>query len=206
VTEASDTTDHEAIGEVAPRGRFSDPRRRRLILIVASVVLLALIGGGLFAALTTGASAGNPLVEQTGAPAPGFSLPELVASNRTVSLADLKGENTVINFWQSSCGPCKTEMPMLQSAYNSAHGKVRFVGIDTTDSRGPAIAFVHSVRVSYLTLFDPQGQVATKYGVYGTPTTIFISANGSVEGRHIGEMSSATLRSSLQEAFHTTVF
>jgi cytochrome c biogenesis protein CcmG, thiol:disulfide interchange protein DsbE len=206
VTDASDTTDHEAIREVAPQSRFSDPRRRRLILIVASVVLLALIGGGLFAALTTGTSSANPLVERTSAPAPAFSLPELVAPNRTVSLADLKGENTVINFWQSSCGPCKTEMPMLQSAYDSAHGKVRFIGIDTTDQRGPAIAFVHSVRVSYLTLFDPQGQVANEYGLYGTPTTIFISANGRMEGRHIGQMSSATLRASLQEAFHTSVF
>jgi thiol-disulfide isomerase/thioredoxin len=190
----------------ARRGLFG-PRRRRLVLVVAAVVLLALVGGGLFAALTTNAGkTGNPLVDQTHAPAPGFSLEKLLNPDSTVSLTDFKGKDTVVNFWQSSCVPCKTEMPMLQSAYKSAHGRVRFVGIDTTDSRGPAVAFVHTVRVSYLTLFDPQGQVATEYGLYGTPTTIFISANGRMEGRHIGEMSAETLKASLQEAFHTRVF
>jgi thiol-disulfide isomerase/thioredoxin len=203
----SDEASDKATDESAMRSRLFGPRTSRLVLVLSIVVLLALVGGGLFAAVTTNTdNTGNPLVDQTHAPAPDFSLTELLNPGRSISLTDLRGKDTVVNFWQSSCAPCKTEMPMLQSAYTSAHGRVRFVGIDTTDSLGPAVAFVHTVGVSYLTLFDPQGQVATEYGLEGTPTTIFISASGRVQGRHIGEMDAATLRASLQEAFHTHVF
>jgi cytochrome c biogenesis protein CcmG/thiol:disulfide interchange protein DsbE len=141
------------------------------------------------------------LVEATHGPAPQFSLPELLDPVRTVTLRSLAGDRVVLNFWQSSCVPCRTEMPLLQSAYVHANGRVRFVGIDTTDERGPAMAFLRMVHVSYLTLFDPHGTAASAYGLYGTPTTVFISPTGTVLGRHIGQLDQRTLAAAMHDAF-----
>jgi thiol-disulfide isomerase/thioredoxin len=48
-------------------------------------------------------------------PAPGFTLQS--RDGKTVTLAQFKGEVVMINFWASWCGPCRQEMPLLDSIY-----------------------------------------------------------------------------------------
>lgn len=183
-------------------GRPRSNRRRRRIGLVASAALLALVGGGLFATLSSSNNgAGNALVDQTDRPAPSFSLSNLLTPGQTVSLGDFRDEGLVVNFWASWCYPCRTEMPLLESASESEHGNVRFVGIDTNDIRSAAEGFLKRVHVTYPLLFDPKGEVATAYGLFGLPTTVFISSSGKVLGRHIGQLDAATLRAALSEAF-----
>jgi cytochrome c biogenesis protein CcmG, thiol:disulfide interchange protein DsbE len=183
-------------------GRPRSNRRRRRLGIVVSAALLALVGGGLFAALSNSNSGvSHPLVDQTDRPAPSFSLPDLLTPSRTVSLADFKGKDLVVNFWASWCDACRTETPLLESAYKSERGSVDFLGIDTNDTRGAAIAFLSKVHASYQSLFDPNGQMASAYGLFGLPTTVFISASGRMLGRHLGQLDAATLQAALREAF-----
>lgn len=174
--------------------------RRRLQLGVAAV-LVALVVAGLYAALSgSGGSGGTALTGRTDTPAPLFSLPVLTGTGTTVDLGQLRGHDVVLNFWASWCFPCQAEMPVLQAAQRS-HPSVRFVGIDTNDTRSPALSFVRRVHVSYLTLYDPHGDTATAYGLVGLPTTVFISAKGKVVGRHAGQLDAGTLAAALQQAF-----
>lgn len=76
-----------------------------------------------------------------------------------------------------------------------------FVGIDTNDKPSAAHKFLALVHVTYPVISDPNGSVSIKYGLFGLPTTIFISSSGKVLGRHIGQIDSSTLRAALREAF-----
>ncbi len=199
----------EAVDEVpSPAGAGPPVRRhrRRRLALAAGVVLTALVGAGLYADLAgSGAGGGviDPLVDRDHSPAPGFSLPELLTPSRHMSLAEFRGKPLVVNFWASWCYPCQTEMPLLESAFRSEAGRVAFLGIDTNDSRGAALRFLARVHVTYpsLVLHERASPVVTGYGLIGLPITFFISARGTVMGRHIGQMNAATLKAALDLAF-----
>ncbi len=190
-------------------GPGSHGRRRamRWIPLVALAVLAVLAGAGIYIDLSSRGNAAvvDPLVDRTDKPAPPFSLPELANPGRTMALTDFSRKPLVVNFWASWCFPCQTEMPLLESAYRSEHGRVEFLGIDTDDKRAAAIRFMARVRVTYPSLFMPQrGPVATSYDLVGLPITIFISSDGTLVGRHIGQLNAPTLRAALRLAFGPT--
>ena len=61
---------------------------------------------------------------------------DLVTFDRErVSLADLKGQVVVLNFWATWCGPCKAEMPLLDAAAEQKKDKgLRIFAVATEDS------------------------------------------------------------------------
>jgi len=72
---------------------------------------------------------------QTGAPAPAFELNS--NSGKPVSLADLKGQIVLVNFWASWCGPCRQEMPILEQLNHQYRNKgVALIGVNVEPMRG----------------------------------------------------------------------
>jgi len=127
-------------------------------------------------------------------PARPISLPDL-RGHGTMTLATLAGKPIVLNFWSSTCGPCKQETPAVASVARTVGGKVRFVGIDSADLRNHAIAFAARYKVPYQIGFDPHGAIADRYGVPGLPVTFFLSSSGkTVLGENIGALTSHKLR------------
>ena len=81
-------------------------------------------------AISLPALAGPP-----GGPAPQFTL--AARGGPQVSLAQYKGQVVMINFWASWCGPCRQEMPLLESIYKK-YNKLGFtmIGVNVEpDSR-----------------------------------------------------------------------
>lgn len=76
------------------------------------------------------AGAAPPKVGDIASP---FTL-ELVDGSK-VSLDDLRGQVIVLNFWATWCGPCKTELPLLDAYYqiNAQHG-LKVFAITSEDS------------------------------------------------------------------------
>lgn len=68
-----------------------------------------------------------------GDPAPNFTMRTLDGSK--VTLADLRGQVIVLNFWATWCGPCKRELPVLDAFYRAAqpHG-LRVFAVTTENS------------------------------------------------------------------------
>ena len=49
--------------------------------------------------------------------APEFTMAD--TEGQTLTLADFRGKPVLLNFWASWCGPCASEMPAIQSAYEA---------------------------------------------------------------------------------------
>ena len=132
--------------------------------------------------------------------APAFRL-KRVSGGGTVSLAALRGRAVVINFWASSCIPCKQEMPRLQRAAERWAGRhVAVVGIDVLDSRAAARSFARTHGVTYELGYDPLGDTIGPYGVAYTPTTFFVDRRGRIVKRILGPVSGADLDAQINRA------
>jgi cytochrome c biogenesis protein CcmG/thiol:disulfide interchange protein DsbE len=94
-------------------------------------------------------------------------------------LAALRGTPMVINKWASWCEPCREEFGVFQRVSVSRGREVAFLGIDSNDSRGHALAFLHAFPVSYPSFSDPSGQAGLAITDSGnTPVTVFVNRSG----------------------------
>jgi thiol-disulfide isomerase/thioredoxin len=134
-------------------------------------------------------------------PAHSVNLPDL-RGRGTFHLSSVAGKPIVLNFWSSTCAPCKQETPAMASVARSLGSQVEFVGIDTVDARSRAIEFIARYKVPYQIAFDPDGQLADKYGVPGLPVTFFLSPSATtVIGENIGALTAPRLRSILDRLY-----
>ena len=153
---------------------------------------------------TSGPGGSTPkLLTFGGGPAPRVALPDLTDPSETLSLAQLRGRPVLVNFWASWCVQCRKEAPLLEATYRRVGNRVAFLGVDTNDTRAAALSFLRQFGVTYPSVYDPHGTAATTYGLFGLPTTIFVAPDGKMLERHVGALSSDTLRAGLTRLMRT---
>jgi cytochrome c biogenesis protein CcmG, thiol:disulfide interchange protein DsbE len=160
---------------------------RRLIPLLVFLVLAAFLGVGL---TLKPREVPSPLVDK---PAPTFSLPQLHASDKTMSLADMRGQVWLLNVWASWCTACRIEHPVLVTL--SKQGVVPLIGLNYKDQRPDAIAWLERHGNPYqMSLADLDGRVGIDYGVYGVPETFLIDGNGVIRFKQIGPVTDEVVR------------
>jgi len=115
--------------------------------------------------------------------APAFTLASRAGGQ--VSLADLKGQVVMINFWASWCGPCRQEFPALDQIY-AKYKPMGFtlVAINVESEKADAEKFLAKTTASFPILFDPDNKVSGEYGVSAMPTTVLVDRQGRVRWLH----------------------
>lgn len=186
------------------RNRSATRRWGRRLLVVLAV---ALSTAAALAVADDGPSArsADPTALQLGdgTRAAPFRLPDLARPGRTIALTDYAGTPLVLNFWASWCGPCRKEMPALQRTYEQLDGKVELLGVNHEDNRRAALELADQAGVTYPSAYDPDGDTARRYGLYGMPTTLFITSDGTLAGRRTGEMDEAELEQTVRDLLLT---
>ena len=186
----------DALPELASDGddaaRSPWPRRVALLSLAALVGVAAAFGTRFG---TDPGVVDSPLI---GRPAPDVTLPYLERDGE-LSLADLRGDVVVVNFWASWCVPCREEHDDLVTAAARYEDRdVTFVGIVYQDRPEQAIAFLDELGRGYDHLIDPGSRAAIDFGVFGVPETFFIDRDGTVVAKVVGISDLALLSETIE--------
>lgn len=179
--------------------------RRRFLLLAVGVLVVSVAGGWLLSragedpssegviVLRPGSTAQDPTIG-TNAPNLGKTFPVLELESLDgdpVTLGDANGLPFLVNFWYSTCEPCKREMPALVGAQKKFG--IDIVGINPRDTAQAARDFADDYGITYQLLRDPNGKSLVSLGVGTFPMTYLVGSDGTILEQHAGEITTDDL-------------
>jgi cytochrome c biogenesis protein CcmG, thiol:disulfide interchange protein DsbE len=161
-------------------------------ITLAAAALVALLAYGV-AAVGPDTSLDQSLADGKRVEAPVADLPRL-GSGGSGSLADEKGKVVVLNVWASWCGPCQSEMPLLQRTHDKIAPRGGVVlGIDMQEPPEKALEFLAEKNVTFPSLRDRDKEYVRRFGVSGYPETFLIDRSGKIAALRRGPVDQAWL-------------
>ena len=161
------------------------------VALVAAVLAVAFIVVLVIASPESQTDANSPLL---GNPAP--AVVTTTIENETFDLARRKGSWVVLNFFNSTCVPCRAEHPELL-AFADAQAKspqpAELYTVINDDSDGAVKAYFDEHGGSWPKLRDDNGTIAVAFGVARVPETWIIDPNGFVRLRIAGKLTEGLL-------------
>lgn len=137
----------------------------------------------------TGTSADYPF-------APNFTVYD--SNNKPVKLTDYDGRPVVLNFWASWCGPCKSEMPEFQKAFETYGEGIQFLMVDVGEAATDGAAFISSAGYTFPVFFDIRNEAAAAYGISAIPATYFINMDGRIVDSYVGAIPESALLAGIE--------
>jgi cytochrome c biogenesis protein CcmG, thiol:disulfide interchange protein DsbE len=117
---------------------------------------------------------------------------DCLGSGPAVRLSDLRGTPMVLNIWAAWCQNCDREMPLLAEAQHKAGTKLRFFGVHYKAPRDYGLRSAADFGVTFPSVHDEDGDlIARELQAFAPPQTFFVTADGRIAGRKIGEIRSA---------------
>ena len=135
---------------------------------------------------------GNSLPSWVGKDAPDFTLSDL--DHHKIALSSLRGKAVLLDFWATYCGPCKEEMPLIESLRDEYKSKGLEVYGVTDDAPDIARKWMAEYHRTLTTLVDPLRNAFKGYGVDSIPVVILIDRNGKIADYWIGMQPETNLR------------
>ena len=128
-----------------------------------------------------------------GSVAPNFSGP--TPKGEELSLNDIKGKVTIIDFWAAWCGPCRKENPNVVNIYNKYHDKgLEIISVSLDGSprqKNSKDAWIKAIEkdnltwyhISHLSYFnDP---IAKQYHIQSIPSTFILDSEGIIIAKNL---------------------
>ena len=170
-------------------------KKTRLIVIILIIVIAAVVG----IALSRISSSPSDL-----------TLPIITWDETTLST--LEGTPVVLNFWATWCGPCRVELPYLESVAQQSEGDIKVVAINVGETASRIQSFFGEYEPTMILALDKNGEAYADYCLaYNNtqgyiPFTLFVDSGGIVQYTKIGAFQSETeLWDTLNSALETTV-
>lgn len=131
------------------------------------------------------------------------SLTFTTISGKQITMASLRGQVVLVNFWATSCGGCIAEMPDLIKTYQDYHAKgVELIAVAMSyDPPNHVLAYSEQKKLPFPVMHDGLDQIANQFkDVRLTPTTFIIDKQGNIIRTIIGEVNPTDLRKTLDQA------
>jgi peroxiredoxin len=117
---------------------------------------------------------------------PSITLEDL--KGQKVDLKSFKGKVIFLNFWATWCGPCKEEMPTMETLYRQFKDRnfvFLTISVDYEGSK-PVREFIGRNRYTFPVLVDQKSETLDIFEVTRIPTTFVIDKQGKMLGKAIG--------------------
>lgn len=123
---------------------------------------------------------------EIGEQAPDFILNDV--DGRKVSLNDFKGKLVFLHFWGDWCSECRSEFPVMQTAYEQFgdERKAEILCVNVGQSKYHVEDFKIEYNVTFTMLVDEYAKTAKRYKIKGIPTTFVLSPEGVVLEIYVG--------------------
>ena len=114
------------------------------------------------------------------------------AQGKTFTLSnELKEKDMVlINFWATWCGPCKSEFPAMDKAYEAYSDLVSIIALSTSDDMDTVDEFQTENELSFDMSPDSAG-LSYMFGATSIPLSVVVDRNGVICWTHTGSMTEA---------------
>lgn len=111
-------------------------------------------------------------------------------SNPVIAEEHLKsGGYLLLDFWQSTCAPCRAEFPHIKSVYAKYHKKgFEVIAISLDQDRYDWLDAIEEDEIPWINVGDFHdwgNPVATLYGVISLPSNILIDSNGKIVAKNL---------------------
>ena len=109
---------------------------------------------------------------------------QFTPDKKTESISNNLGKYTLLEFWSSSCGPCRREHPKMRNLYKLYHDKgLNIIGISGDSSNTDWLNAIKTDSIPWLNISDLQGfqnKGFLLYGIKNIPQLILLDQNGLI--------------------------
>jgi peroxiredoxin len=161
------------------------PFSRRTVSIAFALALA--LAGGLWFGMRTDKAPTTPVVLLDGSTRAG---------------AAVAGQETLVNFWATTCSVCVAEMPQMVALFNTYRDQ-GFATVAVAMVYDPPASVIHyseSRQLPFDVVIDNTGAVARAWGdVEATPTSFLVNRQGEIVQRFVGAPDFAALAKSIEK-------
>ena len=162
-------------------------RRRWSVAWLLGIIVLAIVLGWLASVPLLRGEPDGRIGSRVGEPAPALRLRDL--DGRPWSLDEADGRLVWVNFWATSCEPCRTEMPAMQRIAEAYADELLILGVDWGEGADVVADFVARYEIDYPILLDPTLDAYYDWaGSDGLPRHYFVGEEGTVLREIIGPL------------------
>ena len=129
-----------------------------------------------------------------------FSVTDNAGVTTTLSEVLKEKKMALLNFFYTTCGPCVTEFPYMQEAYEAYQDKVGIIALDPMDQAAAVEGFKSSMGLTFPMVACQPAWSAT-FSVSGYPTSIVVDRYGMICLIEKGGLTSSRPFNSIFEAF-----
>src|SRR5262249_28891486 len=139
-----------------------------------------------------------------GEAAPACSV-RLLDGDRTVRIADYRGQVVYLDFWASWCGPCRESFPFMNELQRELAGKgLQILAVSVDKTADEARGFLARYPAQFATALDSPATCPAAFRLEGMPSSFVIGRDGTVRAVHVGfrRGDRAEIRRELAEALN----
>ena len=108
----------------------------------------------------------------------------------------------MVNYFAAWCAACRAELPDFEQVHREVRDDVTFLGVSRDNVTSSWLSQIDEFGLTYTTVFE--GNIAGSFAFVNAramPTTVFISADGTVEQVFSGPLNDTALLELIDEHF-----